>query len=139
MSKNADEIDSVAREELEDRMVRHGLTDIPISRLNKEKAVNDLLVAEVVVTRTLALESFYKGLNCLGLGDLMRKYPVLTSVVFPSLAEAVVDPDVILQKLNDIKNENKVTLSGEKEELAWQWLKQFIETEGCSVGKSFRC
>ena len=42
-------------------MVRHGLVDIPISAFNKTKAVNYLLVAEVVITRTLALESFYKG------------------------------------------------------------------------------
>ena len=69
----------------------------------------------------------------------MRKYPVITSVVFPSLAEAVVEPDVILQKLNDMKNKNKIKLSGEKEELVWQWLKQFLETEGCSLGRFLRC
>jgi hypothetical protein len=75
-------------------MVRHDLVDIPISSLNKNKAVNDLLVAEVVITRTLTLDSFYKGFNCLGLGDLMRKYPVITRVVFPSLADSVIDPEM---------------------------------------------
>lgn len=37
-------------------MVRHGLIDIPITELNKEKAVQDLIVSEGLVTRVLALD-----------------------------------------------------------------------------------
>ena len=33
-------------------MVRHGLSDIPLTELNKEKDVNDLLVSEVIITHT---------------------------------------------------------------------------------------
>ena len=59
---------AIAKDRVEEVMVRHGLTDVPITDLNKEKAVNDLMVAEVLITRTLALDTFFRGLNCLGLG-----------------------------------------------------------------------
>lgn len=131
-------MDPVSKDLVEERMVRHGLVDIPISSLNKNKAVNDLLVAEVVITRTLALESFYKGLNCLGLGDLMRKYPVITRVVFPSLADSVIDPEMLLNRLEELKKKNRIEVSGEKEEQAWQWFTQFIRQEGSCKGKRLR-
>ena len=90
-------------------------------------------MAEVVITRTLALESFYKGLNCLG--DLMRKYPVITRVVFPSLADSVIDPEMLLNRLEELKKKNRIEVSGEKEEQAWQWFTQFIRQEGSCKGK----
>lgn len=43
MNKEAEDIDPAAKDLVEERMVRHGLVDIPISSLNKNKAVNDLL------------------------------------------------------------------------------------------------
>lgn len=113
-------------------MVRHGLTDIPISNLNKDKGINDLLVAEVVITRTLALDSFFRGLNCLGLGDLLHKYPVIARLVFPSPADVVVDPEMILQKLEHAKRQIKEC--GKKEEQAWQWFLRFIKEEGRCKG-----
>lgn len=76
---------AIAKERVEEMMVRHGLTDVPITDLNKEKPVNDLMVAEVLITRTLALDTFLRGLNCLGLGNLLRKYPIIKDIVFPSL------------------------------------------------------
>ena len=49
------------RSKIEDQMIRHGLTDVPLTDINKDKAVNDLMVAEVLVTRTLALDTLFKG------------------------------------------------------------------------------
>lgn len=119
-------------------MVRHGLVDIPITSLNKNKAVNDLLLAEVVITRTLALESFFKGINCLGLGDLMRKYPVITRVVFPSIADSVIDPEVLLNRLEELRKKNRIKVNGEKEEQAWQWFTRFIGEVGSCKGELLR-
>ena len=67
LQKEVKDIDTSAKDKVEELMVRHGLSDIPLTDLNKDKAVNDLLVAEVIITRTLALDRFFAGLNCLGL------------------------------------------------------------------------
>ena len=54
------------KDKLEELLVRHGLTThVPFSALNIDLAVNDLLVAEVVVTRTLPLDALLKGMNVL--------------------------------------------------------------------------
>ena len=75
-------------------MVSHGLTDIPLTEINKKKAVKDLTVAEVVITRVLAMEAIYKGLKSLGLGKLLRSYPTLIAPkIFPSIEEAVIHVD----------------------------------------------
>ena len=71
LQKEVKDIDTSAKDKVEELMVRHGLSDIPRTDLNKDKAVNDLLVAEVIITRMLALDRFFAGLNCLGLGDLL--------------------------------------------------------------------
>ena len=56
------EVDDEAKDKVEELLVRHGLTDaVPLSDVNKEKAIKDLLVAEVLVTRTIALDSFFRG------------------------------------------------------------------------------
>ena len=71
------------KDKVEEIMVRHGLTDIPLTNVNKDKAVIDLLVAEIVVTRIHALDVF-KGLNSIGIGDLLRKYPEMSKLVLPA-------------------------------------------------------
>lgn len=63
--------------------MRHGLTThVPLTALNIDLAVKDLLVAEVIVTRTLPLDALLKGMNVLGLGELLRKYPSVVSKIF---------------------------------------------------------
>ena len=85
------DVDAVAKDKIEELLVRHGLTDVPLTDVNKEKVIQDLLVAEVLVTRTLALGTFFKGLHCLGLGDLLRQQPGISSFVFPTPEEISVD------------------------------------------------
>ena len=56
------------KDKVEDLLVKHRLSDaVPLTNLNK-----DLLVAEVLVTRTA--DVFFKGLNSLGLSNLLRKH-----------------------------------------------------------------
>jgi hypothetical protein len=68
----------------------------------------------------------------------MRKYPVITRVVFPSLADSVIDPEMLLNRLEELKKKNRIEVSGEKEEQAWQWFTQFIRQEGSCKGKRLR-
>lgn len=51
LKKEVKDIDASAKDRVEELMVRHGLTDIPLTDLNKEKAVNDLFVAEILKSR----------------------------------------------------------------------------------------
>ncbi|XP_067031279.1 uncharacterized protein [Acropora muricata] len=95
LHKEVKDMSAIAKDRVEEVMVRHGLTDVPITDLNKEKAVNDLMVAEVLITRTLALDTFFRGLNCLGLGDLLRKYPIIKDIVFPSPDKVEIDPETL--------------------------------------------
>lgn len=60
MDKTLQDLGDDHRSKIEEQLVRHGLTDVPLTDLNKEKAVNDLLIAEVLVTRTLALDTLFK-------------------------------------------------------------------------------
>ena len=72
-------------------MVRHGLSDLPVTDQNKEKAVQDIIVAEVLTTRKAALDAIFKGMNSCDLGTLMRSNPPVVSIVFPSLEDTEVD------------------------------------------------
>ena len=114
-------------------MVKHGLTDIPLTDVNKEKAIQDLLVAEVLVTRTAALDSFFTGLNALGLGKLIRKYPIIQEVVLPSLKQATIDIDYLKTQLNKAmkkhvtERENISSNQVEAEEKTWTYLMRFLD------------
>ena len=67
------ELTAEEREKLEEKIVSHGVSDVPLTKLNKDKAIKDLMTADVVITRTLAMDSFFKGLDCMGLGRILRK------------------------------------------------------------------
>ena len=118
------DIDSKLKGKLEDMLVKHGLTDVvPLTDVNKDKAIKDLLIAEVLITRTLALDSFFKGLNVHGLGDLLRKCPGVVSYVLPcTKEEAAVDVALFKGKLvfcdEDLNDEEAQTMT---------WLLQFVE------------
>ena len=120
---------AIAKDRVEELMVRHGLIDVPVTDLNKEKAINDLLVAEVLITRTLALDTFFRGLNCLGLGDLLRKYPVIKDLVFPSPDKVEIDPKTLKSKFLQAKGQT--TESCKEDEQSWKWFLQFVEAGSC--------
>ena len=116
-------------------LVRHGLTThVPLSALNIDLAVKDLLVAEVIVTRTLPLDALLKGMNVLGLGELLRKYPSAVSKIFPSVEDAVVSADIFLHKVTLGDGEVKNNLD-ELEEQAWKWFQRFVEESENRKGK----
>ena len=135
LQKEVKDIDTSAKDKVEELMVRHGLSDIPLTDLNKDKAVNDLLVAEVIITGTLALDRFFAGLNCLGLGDLLRRYPVIKNVIFPSPDQVKVDPETLKRKLQQAKLRTTESCKEDTEQ-SWNWFLQFIEEAGSCEGAS---
>ena len=103
-------------------MVRHGLTDIPLTNLNKDKAVLDLLVADIVVTRTHALDMFFKGLNATGIGSLLRQFPELSKVILPSPTD--VNVDLVLVQAN-FTVDGEVDTDARKK--AYEWFMKFLD------------
>lgn len=88
-------------------------------------------MAEVIVTRTLPLDALLKGMNVLGLGELLPKYPSVVSKIFPSVEDAVVSADIFLHKVTLADGEVK---NIELEEQAWKWLQQFVDESENSKG-----
>ena len=103
-------------------MVRHGLTDIPLTNLNKDKAVLDLLVPYIIVTRTHALDMFFKGLNASGIGSLLRQFPELSKVILPSPTDVNVDLDLVKANLTV---DGDVDTDGRKK--AYEWFTKFLD------------
>lgn len=128
------EIDGEAKDKVEELLVWHGSTDaVALSDVKKEKAIKDLLVAKQLVKRTVALDSFFWGLNTLGLGDLLRKHPFTTKFVFPSVEEALVDMDIPKSKLLQAHPSHEIV--GEAQTQAWEWFLEYVNNTGSNVGE----
>ena len=99
--------------------------------LNKDKATRDLLSAEVIITRTLAMDSFFKGLDCMGLGKILCSYPtIIAPLMFPSPHEAILDPDQVKSSF-DMEHVN----NSEEEDFALSWFHRFIHDSASEKGK----
>ena len=112
-------------------MVRHGLSDLPLTDQNKEKAVQDIIVAEVLTTRTAALDAIFTGMNTCDLGTLMRSNPSVASVVFPSLEDAEVDVKLMKARFKGIY---LVDFDSDKKRNAVQWFLDFLEEADKELG-----
>ncbi|KAL9961661.1 hypothetical protein ACROYT_G030652 [Oculina patagonica] len=113
------------KDKLEELMVRHGLTMwVPLTSLNIGSAVQDLMIAEVLSTRIQPLQSLFKGMNCLGLGALLRENPDLVKKVFPSAKDVLIDVDLMTKK---IKLDVLEKVDSEEKQQAWQWFLQFVK------------
>ena len=124
----------IEKDKLEKLLVRHGLTTwVPLTSLNMAGAVQDLMVAEVLLTRILPLETLFKGLNCLGLDDLLSGNPDLVNKVFPSTKDALIDVELMTKKITlDVREK---TDSQEKQQ-AWQWFLQFVRESDALKGNN---
>ena len=119
---------SEEKDKLEEKIVAHGLQEIPLTSLNKDKAVEDILIAEVLVTRTLAIDHFVKGLNHLGLGRLLQQHPNLAKEVLPSTKDVEINPTEVKAKF---KHEAE---KSELEERVISWFMSFIEESSSLQG-----
>lgn len=118
------ELTSDERNKLDGRMVSHGLTDIPITNLNKDKSMKDILIAEVVITRVFAMDKFFEGLDFIGLGKLFRGYPsIIGPLIFPTTSDVSVHPEQVKAKSSNVIHVN----SNDKERQAIQRYHTFIQ------------
>ena len=106
--------------------VRHGLSDFPLTDQNKEKAVQDIIVAEVLTTRTAALDAIFAGINTCDLGTLMRSNPSVASVVFPSLEDVEVDVKLTKAKFEGVDSSDFDTNEKRNDVL---WFIDFLEAD----------
>ena len=127
------ELTADEREKLEEKIVSHGLSDVPLTKLNKDKAIKDLMTAEVVITRTLAMDSFYKGLDCMGLGRILRENSSISKEVFPTKDDIDIDPDMVKDRMRTGIYEQCDSRSAEQK-LACEWFYKFIDESSSLQG-----
>ena len=117
-------LNGTERDKIEELMVRHGLTDLPLKDANKDKAVQDIIFGEVIVTRTTALDSIFRGLNVIGVGNLLRAKPSISKFLFPTPEDVNVDITVMRSKFH-------LSPSAEKDITetinAFDWFFQFLD------------
>ena len=121
------------REKLEEKIVSHGLSDVPLTKLNKDKAIKDLMTAEVIITRTLAMDSFFKGLDCMGLGRILRENPSVSKEVFPTKDDVDIDATMVKERLRTGIYGQHDTGSAEQK-LACEWFYKFIDESSSLKG-----
>ena len=115
-------------------MVRHGCTDLPLTDRNKEKAIQDVMVGEVLTTRTAALDAFFSGLNALGLGAFLRANNCMASIVFPAVEDVHVDVDLMEARFEKVPQE---LLETEEQSNAYNWFFSFLRESDGEIGINF--
>ena len=86
----------------------------------------------MIVTRTLPLDAVLKGMNALGLREMLCKYPCVVSKIFPAVQDAVVSADLFVHKVTLADGEVTDNELGEK---AWKWFQRFLEESENRKGK----
>lgn len=117
-------LDEAERDKIEELMVRHGFTDLPLNDANKDKAFQDIIFGEVIVTRTAALDSIFRGLNVIGVGSLLRVKPSISKFLFPTLEDVDVDITVMKSKFQLSPSAEKDTTEKTN---AFDWFFQFLD------------
>lgn len=128
------------KDKIEEAMVRHGCTDLPLSDKNIVKCVQDVMVGEVLVSRLMALEAIFLGMNTIGLGHLLHAKPTVQCYIFPSPEQVSVDAETLKNKLT-LGVQDKV--DNEKKKNAYEWFLRFTseynETRGWHFGIIMSC
>lgn len=128
-----EELTADDREKLEEKIVSHGLSDVPLTKLNKDKATKDLMTAEVIITRTLAMDSFFKGLDCMGLGKILRENSSISKEVFPTKDDIDIDATMVKERMRTGIHGQHDTRSAEQK-LACEWFCKFIDESSSLKG-----
>lgn len=110
------------KDKIEEAMVRHGCTELPLSDKNIVKSVQDVMVGEVLVSRLMALEAIFLGMNTIGLGHLLRATPTVQCYIFPSPEQVSVDAETLKNKMT-LGAQEKV--DNEKKKNAYEWFLRF--------------
>ena len=117
-----------------------GFTGVELSSGNKEIAVNQIMVHEVLLKRKREVKDI-RGIETMSLASFLKYCPSLCKQVFPSAAEFIIKPEIISSQITLMEGE---TLNSNKNRNAFLWLHQYIEKLGQSsntIGNviNFRC
>lgn len=107
---------------MEELMVRHGVCDLPLTEVNKEQAVHSVIMGEVLLSRTKALDAIIAGMNVINLGSFVRTRPSLRSILFPTPSE--IDIDIGFLKKKMVLDSQ---LDTDKKKNAYHWFMTFVE------------
>lgn len=104
-------------------MVRHGCTDLPLTDKNKDKAVQDILLGEVLVSRKTALDAIVEGMNTINLAKLVKTNPSVGHLVFPTKEQVEIDVEILKKK---IRLEQTQQIDTEEKQKAYDWFLKFV-------------
>lgn len=118
------ELTADEREKLEEKIVSHGLSDVPLTKLNKDKAIKDLMTA---------MDSFFKGLDCMGLGRILRENSSISKEGFLTKDDVDIDPNMVKDRMRTGIYEQCDSRSAEQK-LACEWFYKFIDESSSLQG-----
>ena len=87
------------KDRLEELMVWHGFSDLPLTDANTESAVHSVIVGEDLVSRTKALNAVTEGMNTISLGCLARSNPCLRGILFPTPHGMNIDVGLLKERM----------------------------------------
>lgn len=86
--------------------------------------MKDILIAEASITRVLAMDKFFEGLDCMELWKLLGGYPsIIGPLIFLTTSDVCVHLEQVEAKSSDVVHVN----SNDKEKEAIQWYYTFIQ------------
>ncbi|KAJ7377519.1 hypothetical protein OS493_028502 [Desmophyllum pertusum] len=104
-----------------------GFTGVMLSLENKDIAVHQIMVHEVLLKRKLEVEDIRRGLESLSLITFLSSSPSLCKRVFPSAAEFIIKPEMITSQITLMEEES---LNSTNRRNAFNWLHQYINELG---------
>lgn len=103
-----------------------GVTAPLVTKDNATEVAYECMIYQVVHKRLAEMKQLRKGLNALGLAELMESHPKVTTELFKSVDEGTVNIDVLKRR---VKNDVSVS-EGSSEDKSLQFFLRYLE-EAC--------
>ena len=92
---------------------------------NKEKAVQQIMLHQVLLKRKYEVDDIIKGLNTLSLAQLLKRHPCVSQLVFPTLSDVIVPRALVLDMLT-LDSEEPFPLEPNKQR-AYGYLQHYVK------------
>ena len=104
-----------------------GFTGVILSLENKDLAVHQIMVHEVLLKRKLEVEDIRRGLESLSLSTFPSSFPSLYKQIFPSAEDFIIKAEMITSQIIPMEGES---LNCRKRRNAFDWLEKYIHELG---------
>lgn len=104
-----------------------GFTGVILSLENKDLAVHQIMVHEVLLKRKLEVEDIRRGLESLSLSTFLSSFPSLYKQIFPSAEDFIIKAEMITSQIIPMEGES---LNCRKRRNAFDWLEKYIHELG---------